>query len=96
MDSSLGSVTYDNETGSYLGGAGATNPFQYRRYSEETAREIDVSVKNQVNGALKKAEELVEGNKSILENGAQLLLEKETLTEEDLKTLFQDLKKEKV
>ena len=96
MDSSLGSVTYDNETGSYLGGAGATNPFQYRRYSEETAREIDVSVKVQVNGALKKAEELVEGNKSILENGAQLLLEKETLTEEDLKTLFQDLKKESV
>lgn len=96
MDSSLGSVTYDNETGSYLGGAGATNPFQYRRYSEETAREIDVSVKVQVNGALKKAEELVEGNQSILENGAQLLLEKETLTEEDLKTLFQDLKKESV
>ncbi|NDC25452.1 MAG: ATP-dependent zinc metalloprotease FtsH, partial [Proteobacteria bacterium] len=50
MDSHLGSVTYDNETGGFLGGAGV-NPFQYRRYSEDTAREIDVSVKETVNQA---------------------------------------------
>ena len=96
MDSKLGSVTYDNETGSYLGGAGAANPFQYPRYSEETAREIDVSVKERVNQALQKALLLIESNRQILQQGAEMLLEKETLVEEELKSLFADLKKENV
>ncbi|MFM8269211.1 MAG: ATP-dependent zinc metalloprotease FtsH [Pseudomonadota bacterium] len=94
MDSKLGSVSYDNETGSYLGGAGAVNPFQYPRYSEETAREIDLSVKERVNQALQKAILLVETNRAILEKGAEMLLEKETLIEEEIKMLFADLKKE--
>lgn len=93
MDASLGSVSYDSETGGYLGGAGAVNPFQYRRYSEETAREIDVSVKERVNQALLRAVTLIEANRGILEQGAQQLLEKETLVEEDLKTLFTGLKR---
>ncbi|NBT58389.1 cell division protein FtsH, partial [bacterium] len=94
MDSHLGSVTYDTETGGYLGGAGAMNPFQYPRYSEETAREIDVSVKERVNQALKKAILLIESNRNILEQGAEMLLEKETLVEEELKSLFSDVKRE--
>ncbi|NBX83667.1 ATP-dependent metallopeptidase FtsH/Yme1/Tma family protein [bacterium] len=94
MESSLGSVSYDSETGGYLGGAGAVNPFQYRRYSEETAREIDLSVKERVNQALLRAVTLIDANRGILEQGAQQLLEKETLVEEDLKTLFATLKRE--
>jgi cell division protease FtsH len=70
------------------------NPFQYPRYSEETAREIDVSVKERVNQALQKALLLIESNRQILERGAEMLLEKETLVEEELKSLFADLKKE--
>jgi cell division protease FtsH len=96
MDSKLGSVTYDNETGSYLGGAGTANPFQYPRYSEETAREIDISVKERVNQALQKALLLIESNRQILERGSEMLLEKETLVEEEIKSLFSDLKKENV
>jgi cell division protease FtsH len=91
MDPHLGSVTYDNETGGFLGNGGV-NPFQYRRYSEETAREIDVSVKETVDKAFKKALLLVEENQIVLEKGAALLLEKETLVEEELKTLFAELK----
>jgi len=94
MDSQLGSVAYDNETGGYLGGAGALNPFQYRKYSEETAREIDIAIKHRVDGALKRALEILKTNRAVLETGAQLLLEKETLVEEELKTLFSTLKKE--
>jgi cell division protease FtsH len=91
MDSKLGSVTYDNETGGFLGGAGSVNPFQYRRYSEETAREIDLSVKMSVDKAFQKALSIVDKNRATLEKSAEALLEKETLTEEDLKSLFSEL-----
>lgn len=94
MEKNLGSVTYDNETGGFLGGAGAMNPFQYRRYSEETAREIDLSVKEAVDKAFGRALSLLQKNQECLTKGAELLLEKETLVEEDLKTLFVNIQTE--
>ena len=62
------------------------NP-QERKYSEETAREIDTAVRDIVGQAFDKAMGILRSKRAILERTAQKLLEKETLTEADLKVL---------
>jgi cell division protease FtsH len=85
MVEKLGHVTYGANRHSFLGGDGPA--FQEREFSEETAREIDCAVREIVDQAFDKAVGLLERHRSTLERGAQLLLEKETLNEEDLKAL---------
>jgi cell division protease FtsH len=83
MDDKLGNVAYEQERSSFLNvpGMGA----QPRDHSEETAREIDCAVRKLVQGAFARAVDILVHRRAELERGARTLLEKETLTEEDLK-----------
>ncbi|MGE0117894.1 MAG: ATP-dependent zinc metalloprotease FtsH [Dongiaceae bacterium] len=86
MVESLGPVTFEEAPHSFLG----TPPpsfAQERKYSEETAREIDTAVRRIVQEALDKAVGILRSKRAVLERTAQALLEKETLNEADLKVL---------
>jgi cell division protease FtsH len=84
MVKALGDVAYDEERSPFLGGVQMPGP---REYSEQTAREIDVAVRDIVNAAHAKALAVLQRDREILERGAKLLLEKETLAEAELAAL---------
>ena len=90
MVPSLGPVTYDNESQSYLSPAAMTR----RTFSEETAREIDLAVREIVQNASERCRTLLAQRRQTLEKAARLLLERETLTDVDLKPLFDDARTE--
>jgi cell division protease FtsH len=86
MNDELGNVAYEEERRSFL------NPTELpmqtvRKYSEETAREIDRAVRELVGKAFRRAREILEANRNLLDESAALLLERETLDEEELKAL---------
>jgi cell division protease FtsH len=84
MVKSLGHVAYEEERPPFLGGQ---LPFGHREYSEETAREIDVAVREIVKACYEKALGILLREKAALERWAQKLLEKETLVETELEEL---------
>jgi cell division protease FtsH len=86
MVEKLGQVTFEEATHSYLGTPTPTFG-QERKYSEETAREIDCAVRQIVHEAFEKAAGILRSKRAILERTAQKLLEKETLGEAELKAL---------
>jgi cell division protease FtsH len=90
MVPSLGPVTYDNESQSYLSPAAMTR----RTFSEETAREIDLAVREIVQNASERCRTLLAQRRQTLEKAARLLLERETLTDVDLKPLFDEARTE--
>ena len=83
MEEKLGHVAYEAERPLFLGTPGALA--QGREFSEETAREIDCAVRTIVDSAFHKAAGILNRERGQLDRGAQLLLQKETLGEEDLK-----------
>ena len=85
MVPALGDVAYEEERSPFLPGVAMPRP---REYSEATAREIDLSVREIVTAARGKALAVLRERKDVLERGARLLLEKETLAEADLAALF--------
>jgi cell division protease FtsH len=89
MEGDLGHVTYDADPVGFLGPA--AGGFQSRRYSEDTAREIDCAVRKIVDSAFRRATKIIEANQDLLEAGSKELLAKETLPEQDLKALFSRL-----
>ena len=88
MDEKLGQVVYQENAPLFLEGVPGYNK---RDFSEETAREIDCAVRTLVNNAFEKATNILISNRDVLERGAKMLLEKETLTETELKTLQQQI-----
>ena len=88
MVKSLGHVAYEEERAPFLGGP---LPQGHREYSEETAREIDVAVREIVKAAYEKALGILSREKRALEAWAQKLLEKETLVEAELEELRRSL-----
>jgi cell division protease FtsH len=81
MVKNLGNVAYEEERAPFLGGP---LPQGHREYSEQTAREIDVAVRDIVKDAYDKALGILSREKKTLESWAQKLLEKETLAENEL------------
>jgi cell division protease FtsH len=81
MTDALGEVAYEAETSRFLGlpieGGG-------RRFSEETAREIDLAVKALVAEAHERAREILTARRGELDRLAETLLDRETLGAEDL------------
>jgi cell division protease FtsH len=81
MDPALGQAAYETERGSFLGqpieGGG-------RRFSDDTAREIDVAVRERIERTYQKALEILRARRGELEGLAKKLLEKETLTADEL------------
>ena len=80
MGGQLGPVTYETDQGGYLGQMVGPQ----RRYAEETAREIDMEVRDLVEGAFQRARQLLVQNRHLLVEGARRLLEKETLSDGEL------------
>ena len=83
MDEDIGPVSYEAERPAFLQVPGMPPPV--REFSEETAREIDHAVRNLVASAFDKATGILTRRRDALEQGATLLLQKESLGEEELK-----------
>ena len=94
MVESLGHVAYDRQPHSFLGTEGAPTWLE-RRYSEETAREIDCAVRDIVQAAFDRAVAVLTENRNVLEKAAARLLEAETLDEKALTELTRGLKRRK-
>jgi cell division protease FtsH len=88
MCDKLGHVSYEQEGNAFLGNQG----IKTHDYSENTAHEIDIAVREIVNRCYSKTEEIIRENLATLERAATLLLEKETLEGHDLELIAQDLK----
>jgi len=86
MHDTLGQVTYETPRQTFLG-EDALAHYAEREFSEETAREIDCAVRELIRAAYDTALAVLRQNRSALEAGARLLLEKETLTREELPPL---------
>ncbi|PMR68405.1 ATP-dependent zinc metalloprotease FtsH [Halomonas heilongjiangensis] len=78
MADDAGQVVYEEERQAFLGDIYGTS--QPREYSEATAREIDLAVRQLVDEAYARATEILAGRRADLLAGAALLLERETLT----------------
>jgi cell division protease FtsH len=82
----LGAVSYDSESSTFLTpvpGMIAAPPW----YSDATAAKIDSAILRIVDAASKRAREILELNRSLLESTALKLLERETLGPEELEPL---------
>jgi len=91
MNKDLGSVSYDADPQGLLG-RGMEFPFARKSYGDETAREIDLAVKNLIEESLAAALRILTVNKELLQETARHLLEKETLEESELRSFFARIK----
>jgi cell division protease FtsH len=89
MNPKIGMIAYEEETHPMLRAPTELPPA--RRYSEETAREIDCAVRDAIQDAYQSAVGILAHSRAVLEEGARLLMEKETLTEPDLQALRKSL-----
>ncbi len=85
MDETLGLVAYEEERRVYL--PGSPEAAAPRRYSEQTAREIDCAVRTLVRSAFETATGVLTRHRALLERGARTLLAKESLGEAELAEL---------
>ncbi|NAZ38384.1 cell division protein FtsH, partial [Rubellimicrobium sp. CFH 75288] len=86
MHPKLGQAVLEAQRASFLGedAAPALTP---RDYSEATAREVDLAVRELIDAAYARAKELLAARRADLEAGTKLLLERETITPEDFPAL---------
>jgi cell division protease FtsH len=82
MDTGLGPVAWDTEQGHFLNQPGVF--WQQRRFSDETAHEIDQAVRALLQSALGRAVRILQANRAALDEGAAALLARETLSAEEL------------
>ena len=92
MSEKLGPVTYRKKPSEVFLGRDLV---QRGEHSEVTSREIDEEVKRFIEEAQKKAREILEKNREKLEKIAQTLLEKETLTGEEIDEIVNGQKKDR-
>jgi cell division protease FtsH len=85
MAESLGQAVLESRSTGYLG----DQPIAMREkdYSEQTAREIDLAVRQLIDDAYQRALALLAERRAVLDEGATLLLERETLTPDDFPPL---------
>jgi len=88
MVPTLGDVAYDRIRQQFLPGMQQPGGWFDRSYAEQTAREIDCAVREMVARAADRAFTELEKRREILERGAKLLLENETLSAADLHKLL--------
>lgn len=80
MNEKLGPVCYGSDTEIFLG-----RDYQTKAdFSEETARAIDDEVRSIVNESYKKAVDLLNENRALLDTMARVLLEKETIYSDEV------------
>lgn len=83
MDQKLGHASYAEEPARYLPVPGMAVP-EMRTFSEETAREIDCAVRKLIGDAFDRASAILRHNRRLLDETAQRLLERETLSASEL------------
>ena len=83
MNETLGQAVYMEQQAQFL--PGEISPG--RHHSEETAREIDLAVRNLIDEAYERAKNILTKRSTVLEEGTKLLLEKETLTPDEFPPL---------
>lgn len=86
MSPTLGPVSYESDNdnvflGNELG--------HMKNYSDDTAKTIDEEVRKLMSGAYDQAKAILNKNRSMMEQLAQLLLEKETVRKDEFEQLFQ-------
>ncbi|MEM9631709.1 MAG: ATP-dependent zinc metalloprotease FtsH [Pseudomonadota bacterium] len=79
MDTELGNRAYATQRQNFLGQPAG----DVAEVSPQTQREIDESIKTRVETAFTRAKEVLNAHRSELNEGAELLLSKETLTDQD-------------
>ena len=91
MDERLGNLSFDEERSTVM-------PTQVtmaeRKYSEDTAREIDRAVREIVKAAFERAVSILTKHRKTLEEAARQLLQKETLTEPDVAAIARRIAQE--
>ncbi|MBW2280210.1 MAG: ATP-dependent zinc metalloprotease FtsH [Deltaproteobacteria bacterium] len=83
MDEKIGMVSLESERSPFLKVPGEYIGI-HRDYSEQTAREVDLAVRDLVDRAFQRAVEILERNREAAAEGAGRLLEAETLSGDDL------------
>ena len=87
MDKDLGQAVLEEQRTSFLGDNQLT--VQPRDFAEETAREVDLAVRKLIDDAYGHAKQILKDRAKDLEAGAQMLLERETITPDDFAPLRQ-------
>lgn len=91
MDPNIGFVVYEENQPTFLGQQGhGVNGCQI---SDNTAQQIDASVRKIIDDTFAHAYQIMENNRDILERCAKTLLDKETLVEKELIELTADIKR---
>jgi cell division protease FtsH len=83
MAQEIGSVSFEPEPPAYPGYPGLAEP--RATISDATERELDIAVRDVMAAAQHRARSILFSRRTELEEGAALLLDKETLLEADLK-----------
>ncbi|MCL3882912.1 ATP-dependent zinc metalloprotease FtsH [Marivita sp. GX14005] len=92
MDAGLGNVSYEAERTRFLDNRAPS--YIERSYSEATAEAMDVAVRGVLDEVFAQALEILTRNRDILDRAAEHLLEVETLDENTLRDLAQDLRRD--
>ncbi|TPW33602.1 ATP-dependent zinc metalloprotease FtsH [Martelella alba] len=87
MDPKIGQAALDEQRAQYLGAAPGAG--KARDYSEETAREVDLAIRKLIDEAYERAKKILIDRRDDLEQGARILLDKETITPDDFPPLVQ-------
>lgn len=86
MDDILGQVCLESERNyQFLKTPGLP---EEKTYSEETSQKIDMAIHNLLNEQYKRAKDIINSKRQALEEGAQLLLEKEKIDGKDLERIL--------
>lgn len=86
MVEELGHISYEDPSEKFL--ESSYNFTGHKNYSEKVAESIDVKIKQFVDRAFLKATNIIEESRAMIDLAAKELLQKETLSEEDLKRFF--------
>jgi cell division protease FtsH len=90
MEEGLGHVSYESDRRpGFLGEA-----YARRSYADETARDIDKAVQRLLEAAFRRAREVLDKGRGVLDESAEALLKQETLGEVDLESYFVKFKRE--
>jgi cell division protease FtsH len=85
MDKQLGPVSYESPRSPFLINSPSPEGWHERRYSDETAHAIDQAVQHIVQSSFDRTVAILKDHRDLLENGAKMLLEKETLDDAELR-----------
>lgn len=89
MSETLGLINYDNDSDEVFIGRDLAHTS--RGYGEQVASTIDQEVKRMIDDSYQRAQRIIRKYRNVLDNCAELLLEKEKITREEFEILFEGL-----